>query len=683
MGKLPAITQLGGYGSQTVTFRGLNRTEGASDGEFTDMENLACYHYPAMGTRKGRVPISSYDAPSDLFEWDGHLVVVDGSVLYYDGRAVSNVEPGKKQFAVVNTKLIVWPDGIEIDLTNGTWTRMDGKVSTFEGTAVFSGSTLTAQVQPVYREGVTVARFGGSVSEWCPIVYTYGTDTSTIAWDAESGWTLPEATIKGCVWDGSYFDRTVTACENGDIFIPKVSGSNTFSMQTGYCSASAATNEPDETLNTLGLYGVWRKWGGEISLDSGASSWVIADIYQVGVENALFSISLREGDRVTITGADNEDNNVLLARIESIDDEANALTFADVTFTDETATGTITICRDIPAFSFLCSRGNRLYGVSNAAENRIYNSETGEFETFTSRCIYVSALGLPDRFWDFDGVDADSYQVAVASNGDFTGCCSYSGDTLLWKEDMLYRLYGDYPSNFGLYEYNIPGVQAGSARSQRIINEVLYYKGRDGVYAYSGSTPSLVSYNLGYRRYSEATAGADGVHYHISMKDEDGAFDFYTYDTVHGLWMREDGGEVKAFSLQDGTLYAIIGTELFALETDSMELGGETVRGDSPEWYAEFPAFDEQTLSRKEYKWIRIRVRLEGVSGVAVLASLDGAEMVSIDSAVHTGEGAVWKTLSVPLPINRVDRMVIRLQGVGKVQLHEFSREFIYGSEEA
>ena len=44
MGKLANLSDIGQYKKQTTAFRGLNRTEGAQDGEFTDMENLACFH---------------------------------------------------------------------------------------------------------------------------------------------------------------------------------------------------------------------------------------------------------------------------------------------------------------------------------------------------------------------------------------------------------------------------------------------------------------------------------------------------------------------------------------------------------------------------------------------------------------------------------------------------------------
>lgn len=771
MGKLANLSDIGQYKKQTTAFRGLNRTEGAQDGEFSDMENLACFHYPVMGTRKGRVPLATYDDLSDIFEWDGHQVVAAGNVLYYDGTVLCNVASGQKQFAVVNTKLNVWPDGIMIDLTNGTYQTMSGKIETAAGSAVLNGDTLTAATVPTIRENIALQpSVSGSVLECCPLVYTYGTDRSAIGWTAEGGWTLPEPTAKGMTWagDGSNSGGVeYPQSANGDIIIPILSGSPTgyaaFAAAIGSWTSNGGLTLPDTSqYNTDGYYCVIRGFEGEISIYAGSKSWLVADVYKVGVENVLFSARFSVGDRVTISGTLGGINDREKIKITAIDDSKNQITLENAAFTEcfgtltltsnisidnwaavriptDTSTyldanigavqlkagdivrasasrnGTLSVVRDgkviasgtfgeqsssysgkrlgqltaytgevtsltiereIPALDFICSRGNRLYGVSNSTENRIWNSETESYDTFTSRCLYVSALGLPNRFWDFGGTDADSYQVAVGSNGDFTGICEFGDYTLCWKEHELVQLYGDYPSNFGYNTMHITGVQKGSHRSQRIINDVLYYKGIDGVYAYALSSPSLISYNLGYRRYTDATAGADDVHYHISMKDEDGAFDYYTYDTIHGLWMREDASEVKAFSLQGQTLFGAINDTLYALESESATVNEQAQNAEDFSWYAVFPACTESVLERKEYKWIRLRVKLGAGATLKAETSMDGQTYQTVCAA--TGEG--FKTISIPLPINRVDRMTVRISGTGAAQLHEMVREYVEGS---
>ena len=138
----------------------------------------------------------------------------------------------------------------------------------------------------------------------------------------------------------------------------------------------------------------------------------------------------------------------------------------------------------IPKLDYICEKDNRLWGVSNKADNEVYDPETGEYRHYTSRVLYASALGLPHRFFDFDGTAADSYQVAVASEGDFTGIIGYSDSVVAMKEDKVYRVFGDYPAAYQMYEYTIPGCAKGSHASLQIIGEILYYAGRNGIYAY-------------------------------------------------------------------------------------------------------------------------------------------------------------------------------------------------------
>lgn len=759
MGKLAKLSDIGQYKKQTTVFRGLNRTEGAQDGEFTDTENLACFHYPVMGTRKGRVPISTYDSPTDLFEWNGHLVVISNSILYYDGTALANVDAGQKQFAVVNTKLIIWPDQTYIDLSSGYYGSLDAETQmTITG---MTASSITAQDTSNARDiqnsqTLAVNPTAGAQT----IVYTYGKDTSAISWNAADGWTLPEPTIKG-LESGTY-----PMIEEGDIIIPQAQNS-AYSMVLGTEGSQIDTSG----YNNAGYYGTYKSkkenykteyysyneyyvsWGGQsvshgeqsatgrtgyylsgssIVLSGSTTTIVGGDgvggggtvytgggssvtactayadsmgyqtgsvasrpvtgttsvlsgytpiftLYRVAVDIPKLSELFVVGDRVSIYGCSNDANNVVNKEILSFDDATGTITFADGTFQEpfEPEGSALTIKKELPPLAFICSRGNRLYGVSNATTNRVYDQTTSKYVDFTSRCIYVSALGLPDRFWDFNGTDADSYQVAVSSNGDFTGICAMGDYTLCWKENELVQVYGDYPSNFGYNTLRINGVQAGSHRSMQIINEVLYYKGTDGIYTYALSTPQLISYNLGYRRYTDATAGSDGVHYHISMKDEDGTFDYYTYDTVHGLWMREDASEVKAFSLQGGLLHAVIGDSMYALETDSLSVGNDTYFAEPVDWYAVFPAFHESVLERKEYKRLLLRVYLMNGASIHVDTSFDGGTYKTVCTSQKPG----FQTLVIPLPVNRVDRMIVRIGGSGVAQLHEMVREYIEGSD--
>src|SRR5699024_1569574 len=84
--------------------------------------------YPYLSPRKPR-GAEKHTAPSALFSWDGKLVLVDGTTLLYDGEAVGTVSAGEKQFAVVNTKLCIWPDMAFLDLSTREFGALEASVT--------------------------------------------------------------------------------------------------------------------------------------------------------------------------------------------------------------------------------------------------------------------------------------------------------------------------------------------------------------------------------------------------------------------------------------------------------------------------------------------------------------------------------------------------------------------------
>ena len=198
------------------------------------------------------------------------------------------------------------------------------------------------------------------------------------------------------------------------------------------------------------------------------------------------------GDGLKITGCTvNEANNKTFV-VKAVTETVLTAT-TDEAFTAGTETGTITFAREVPDMDFICESENRLWGCSNEEQT-----------------IYASALGDPSNFNVFEGLSTDSYALAVGTDGDFTGCCKLSSSVLFWKENVLHKMLGSYPAEYQLYQYTVEGLRSGCPKSMQVINEVLFYVGLHGVYAYSGNAPSLISANFGEREISEAAGGNDG-----------------------------------------------------------------------------------------------------------------------------------------------------------------------------
>ncbi len=495
---------------EILSMRGINYADAAQDGDLADSLNISARRFPYISTRHAREEIDGYSSVTAMTAWD-KLVCVDGTSLIFDGKVVGTVLPGDKQFAVVNTKLVIWPDKVYLDLTTST-------------------------VKPL---GASASGSGA----------TFGKNTLTI-----SGWGV-DLTTK-------------------------------------------------------------------------------------------FSV----GDAVEIEGCSNAMNNKSII--------IKALTSTEITTTDDAfnevsdSTQTVTISRDIPDMDFICESENRLWGCSS-----------------TKQTLFASAQGDPTNFYIYEGTSMDSYALPVGSEGAFTGCCKLSSSVLFWKETKLHKILGSYPAEYSLYTYNLEGLRSGCHKSMQVINEVLFYMGLHGVYAYSGGTPSLMSANFGNRDFSDAIAGNDGDSYYLSVKEGPDKH-LYVYETRSGIWVKEDEVYCKDF--------ARIGKELYMLMDD-----GHVYRSDSGhydddlEWMAQFTPFYETAGGRKTHSKIILRTELPKGSYMVVEVRFDGGSWKEACKIIGKSNDAV----PLRVVMERCDKFEVRLSGKGPCTIMDFVREFSVGSE--
>ena len=369
---------------------------------------------------------------------------------------------------------------------------------------------------------------------------------------------------------------------------------------------------------------------------------------RAAMENAFGGLFV--GDGVEVSGAATPENNTAFV-INKID-ERSLYASANI-FVDEKANSNneVAISRRVPDLDFICEKDNRLYGVNSS-----------------EKTIYVSALGDPTNMYAYEGISTDSFAVAVGGEGDFTACCKYGEAVLFFKEDMLYKLTGSYPAEFALYSYNVAGVEAGSEKSCVIINEVLYYKGRQGVYAYTGGVPVLISECFGERRFSEGVGGTDGRYYYLSVLDEEEKPYLFTYDTRAQLWLIEEKVRCVDFArTRDGLYYA--GEDGCVYAVGSGQPSGE--------WLARWAPIYELIDGKRSYSRILVRVSLPRGSYIIVKIRCDGGEWREAGKIVGKTEAVV----PIRIPINRCDKFELELSGKGECTILDIMREFYVGSE--
>ena len=481
---------------EVVALRGINYSDDVQDGDLTACENLSARRWPYLSARRARAKqaAQSGTGTTALTAW-GKLVAVQGTDLTYDGTTVGQVTVGEKQFAVVNTKLVIWPDKVYLDLTSQT-------VAPLGATATGTGGSFTA-------------------------------NALTVTWETD--------------------------------------------------------------LTTL----------------------------------------FRVGDCVTISGCTEEKGNDLDVVLTGV--EQKKLTVASNTFKAAEETGTLTIERRIPDLDYICESENRLWGCSSDKQT-----------------IYASAMGDPTNFFTYEGLSTDAYALAVGSEGAFTGCCKLSSSVLFWKESCLHKILGGYPAEYSLYSYNIEGLQKGCHKSLQVINEVLFYMGLHGVYAYSGGTPTLVSAAFGAREFSVAAAGNDGDSYYLSVLEDGTKPVLFVYETRQAMWLREDSTRARDFALESG-------------ETDA-DLG----------WYAQFAPLYETIEGRKRWSKLLLRVELPKGSYLKALVRWDGG---GTWQTVGDLRGKEEGTALLRIPPRRCDKLELRLEGRGPFALLSWLREFRVGSD--
>ncbi|MBQ9860953.1 MAG: hypothetical protein IJO75_01705 [Clostridia bacterium] len=330
-----------------------------------------------------------------------------------------------------------------------------------------------------------------------------------------------------------------------------------------------------------------------------------------------------------------------------------------------TQTDQITVERRMPAMDFVVESNNRLWGCRYGKNNKgnIVNE------------LYACKLGDFKNWNCFMGISTDSYYVSLGTDGDFTGAISYLGYPLFFKENCLHTVYGNYPAEYQVQDTACRGVQKGSEKSLAMVNEVLYYKSRTGICAYSGALPTEVSAALGEKSYSNAVACYHKGKYYVSMKDvETEDHVLFVCDTKKGLWHKEDALQVKDF--------CSIGDEIYYLDTEPhtiKNIFGSDAKDEAPvAWMAETGIIGCTSPDKRYISRISIKMSID--IGATVLLSIQyDSSGVWETASMLTGYNL--KTFTLPIRPKRCDHFKLRFEGIGEAKIFSISKITEQGSD--
>ncbi len=410
------------------------------------------------------------------------------------------------------------------------------------------------------------------------------------------------------------------------------------------------------------------EWNGGAVIRDGTFAGEKARANTICAQGVDWAACFREGDAVTISGCAAHPENNKTSVIREID--GDELRFYENVFAIGEGgdnEGAVTIARTVPELDFICENENRLWGCKGDT-------------------IYACKLGDIFNWNVFDGLATDSYAVDVASAGDFTGCCSYLGYPVFFKEEHIYKVYGSKPANFQVMGSASMGVEAGSAESCAIAGETLFYLSRAGITAYTGGIPQSVAAPFGVQRFQNAVGGSDGTRYFVSMEDQDGGWHLFVYDTRRGLWHREDSREAVGFGW-DGELYFLDASGTLWMDGRARSAPGEYRREGPVAWSVEWADFYESAGSSSS----SIPIPQEkGIGKLLVRLELDGDARADI--LIQFDSDGVWHTVRsldahtkrswyLPIVPRRCDHFRLRLEGVGGCRVYSLTREVYTGSE--
>lgn len=411
--------------------------------------------------------------------------------------------------------------------------------------------------------------------------------------------------------------------------------------------------------------------------------WVDVPTTYVKISAKNIALDIKEGDGVTISGikdtitqltglngqtsivwkAFRDEGNTEAGREAGTYDYIVVIGILDESKTQTVEEGSLLVQRLVPDMDFVIESENRLWGckygvVNGEMVNEIYASKLGDFRNWSC----------------FMGLSTDSYRASCGTDGAWTGAITHLGYPLFFKETCLHKVYGNYPSNYQIQTTACRGVQRGSGNSLAIVNEVLYYKSRNGVCAYDGSLPVEVSANLGEERYSDAVAGANGNKYYISMKDSAGKYNLFVFDTSKGMWHKEDDMRADSFCFCRGELYYIDNADK-AIKT----INGSGKQDVSPvEWMAETGVYGTDSPDKKYISRLVVRLSLDIGSRVYFYIQYDsmgGWEHVS------TIAGTSLMSVSVPIRPKRCDHFRLRIVGEGDAKIYSITKTIEDGSD--
>ena len=675
-------------------FGGLDRRPRIPENCFSDMRNLTSDQYPALAPREKRGVVGKIENCNALIARD-KLAYVKGNTLYYgegDDAVTMELSAGEdvqRQLVSMGAYIVVFPDHMYLNTadTNDRGTPRTTISSDEMGGLVFSTYLRTndALVQP---EENLISCFDVSSGE-CPIngetikihfseaSYAFAGDGTIQTMDLE-GVPNPfrfkdyEVELRFGSGEGSKFELV----ESEDLYANvKWSGGDghwTMKVRNEQIGLSVEHHliRAGTTGKSIGPHGKYK-----ITYDDLLQKTVFLN-NSGEVVNTVLRIQSQclseypEGERSNVIITPKVDGTALPylsglpANCETAYHQGDSLWVAGSLHIAPSLTTSLNNAISIefnsvfPKMDYIIESQNRLWGCRYGESNK------GELVNE----IYASALGSFGNWYTHNTVSTDSYEASVGTDGPFTGAVNYRGYPLFFKENVMYKIYGDYPENYQIVSDTSMGVQQGCDKSLCVLSNMLYYKSSDGIFAYDGSSVARIDAALAREYYRDVVCGGLGSKLWFSMEGEDPAHNgIYVYDTDKGVWHKEDEREARYFARYNNNLYCVdASNDLFTVRGTDGELEADDVN-----FFAETGVIGYSTPDSKYVSRLALRLLIPHDGRLNIYIDYDSANVWEFKGCI---EGNGLGTFTIPIVPRNCDHFRIRFEGRGACRIFGFSK---------
>lgn len=184
-------------------------------------------------------------------------------------------------------------------------------------------------------------------------------------------------------------------------------------------------------------------------------------------------------------------------------------------------------------------------------------------------------------------------EVGNTANDPITGLCALSNQLIIFKRSSIYRLLGDRPSNYQIYQVYAE-TESMSDESVVLYGDIPFWLTKNGIYYFDGQTAQRM---VNAQNVREILKESD-IHFSKSAKNDDKLYftiaqgggeenAMIVYDVPNRTYMLRNGFKVSDIYATGGTLY-LINDKRIIYRFDE----GDTYDGDLIEAYWNTPLTD-------------------------------------------------------------------------------------------